>query len=138
MTTTPSSHQPAARLRLGARPGRGDVVRRIDGAWWPRSYDLTAELPGLLAALPLRWGHVTSVRVNGARWSLSGDGVPVEDQRARLRRRGTSRAEDTVCLLTPGQGRWDLLVVPPAATAEEAERLMETATAEAPPAGWPA
>ncbi|MEU0599937.1 DUF5994 family protein [Streptomyces sp. NPDC006393] len=138
MITAPSLHPPAARLRLGAQPGQGDAVRRIDGAWWPRSYDLTAELPGLLAALPLRWGHITSVLVNGAMWSLSGDGVPVEDQQVHLRRTGPSRAEDTVCLLTPGQGRWDLLVVPPAATAEEAERLMETATAHTPPAGRPA
>ncbi|MFJ7904076.1 DUF5994 family protein [Streptomyces sp. NPDC096198] len=137
MTGAPSLHSFAARLRLGAQPGQGGAARRIDGAWWPRSYDLTAELPGLLAALPLRWGHVTSVLVNGAMWSLSGDGTPVGDRQVRMRRTGSPRAEDTVCLLTPGQGRWDLLVVPPAATAEEAERIMVTATAETPLAGRP-
>ncbi|QKW28557.1 hypothetical protein HUT11_22465 [Streptomyces seoulensis] len=138
MTTAPSLHPPAARLRLGAQPGQGGAVRRIDGAWWPRSYDLTAELPGLIAALPLRWGHVTSVLVNGAMWSLSGDGTPVGDWQVHMRRPGSPRAEDTVCLLTPGQGRWDLLVVPPAATAEEAERLMTTATADVSRSGRPA
>ncbi|QHC33003.1 DUF5994 family protein [Streptomyces sp. HF10] len=136
--TAPSLPPPAARLRLGVRPGCGVAVRRVDGAWWPRSYDLTAELPGLLAALPPRWGHVTSVLVNGAMWSLSGDGVPVEDRPVHPRGRGPSRAGDTVCLLTPGRGRRDLLVVPPAATAEEAERLMGRATAQAPRAERPA
>ncbi|MEU3027644.1 hypothetical protein ABZ785_07935 [Streptomyces incarnatus] len=43
-----------------------------------------------------------------------------------------------MCLLTPGRGRRDLLVVPPAATAEEAERLMGRATAQAPRAERPA
>ncbi|MGW3510461.1 DUF5994 family protein [Streptomyces sp. NPDC000994] len=52
-----------------------------------------------------------------------------------LRRTDLPRAEHTICLLAPGYGRWDLLVVPPAATEEEAERLMETATAPAPLAG---
>ncbi|MEU3513507.1 DUF5994 family protein [Streptomyces longwoodensis] len=132
MTTPLPLTPPAVRLRLGTRPDRGDAVRRIDGAWWPRSYDLTAELPDLLAALPPGWGNITSVLVNGAMWSLSDDGAPVEGQQVHLRRTGMSRAEDTVCLITPGRGRWDLLVVPPAATAEEAEHLMETATAEVP------
>ncbi|KUN33065.1 hypothetical protein AQJ30_35910 [Streptomyces longwoodensis] len=132
MTTPPPLVPPAVRLRLGTRPGHGDAVRRIDGAWWPRSYDLTAELPALLAALPPGWGNVTSVLVNGAMWSLSDDGAPVGGQQVHLRRAEASRAEDTVCLVTPGRGRWDLVVVPPAATAEEAERLMETAAAEAP------
>ncbi|EFF92423.1 MULTISPECIES: DUF5994 family protein [unclassified Streptomyces] len=135
MTATPSLDPPAARLRLGAQPCRDGTSRRIDGAWWPRSYDLTAELPGLLAALPDRWGHVTSVLVNGAMWSLSGDGVPVEDPEHRqvhLRRTDPPRAEDTVCLLAPGHGRWDLLVVPPAATEVEAARLMAMATADGP------
>ncbi|MFF4824404.1 DUF5994 family protein [Streptomyces sp. NPDC001312] len=64
--TTPQLHSPSARLRLGAQSCQGGSARRIDGAWWPRSYDLTAELPGLLAGLSHRWGHISSVHVNGA------------------------------------------------------------------------
>ncbi|MFB6963007.1 DUF5994 family protein [Streptomyces sp. NPDC056309] len=131
MTTTLSLHPPSARLRLGEQSFQDGSARRIDGAWWPRSYDLTAELPGL----PHRWGHISSVLVNGAMWSLSGDGMLIEDQRVHLRRTDLPRAEHTICLLAPGYGRWDLLVVPPAATEEEAERLMETAVADAPLAG---
>ncbi len=132
MPTTPSlplHPPPSARLRLGAEPRQGGSARRIDGAWWPRSYDLTAELPGLLAGLPDRWGHITSVLVNGPMWSLPGDGMPVADQMVHLRRTESPRAEPAVCLLAPGHGRWDLLVVPPTATEAEAERLMTTATA---------
>ncbi|MEU7056728.1 DUF5994 family protein [Streptomyces sp. NPDC046197] len=132
MTTTPPRHPPSARLRLGAQPCPGGPARRIDGAWWPRSYDLTAELPGLLAGLPYGWGHISSVLVNGAMWSLSGDGILVDDQMVHLRRTDLSRPVHTVCLLAPGHGRWDLLVVPPAATQAEAERLMQTATADDP------
>ncbi|MFE7213320.1 DUF5994 family protein [Streptomyces sp. NPDC001698] len=135
MTTTLSLHPPSARLRLGEQSFQDGSARRIDGAWWPRSYDLTAELPGLLAGLPHRWGHISSVLVNGTMWSLSGDGMLIEDQKVHLRRTDLPRAEHTICLLAPGYGRWDLLVVPPAATEEEAERLMETATADAPLAG---
>ena len=51
-----------APLRLRLVP-QGALPRPIDGAWWPRSYDLLAELPGLLAGLPRTWGHVTSVTV---------------------------------------------------------------------------
>ncbi|MFB7460028.1 DUF5994 family protein [Streptomyces sp. NPDC056188] len=135
MTTTLSLHPPSARLRLSEQSFQDGSARRIDGAWWPRSYDLTAELPGLLARLPHRWGQISSVLVNGAMWSLSGDGTRIEDQGVHLRRTDLPRAEHTICLLAPGYGRWDLLVVPPAATEAEAERLMETATADAPLVG---
>lgn len=135
MTTTPPLHSPSARLRLGAQCCQGSSARTIDGAWWPRSYDLTAELPGLLAGLPHRWGHISSVLVNGAMWSLPGDGMLVEEQMVHVRRTDLSRAVHTVCLLAPGHARWDLLVVPPAATEAEAERLMEEATADDPLAG---
>ncbi|MEV6741039.1 DUF5994 family protein [Streptomyces sp. NPDC051104] len=135
MTTTSSLHPSAARLRLEAEPRQGGSARRIDGAWWPRSYDLTVELPGLLAGLPHHWGHISSVLVNGPMWSLPGDGMLVADQMVHLRRTDTPRAEHTVCLLAPGHGRWDLLVVPPAATEAEAERLMDTASADDPHEG---
>ncbi|MER5752341.1 DUF5994 family protein [Streptomyces sp. NPDC002088] len=92
MTTIPPLHSPSARLWLGAQSCQGGSARRIDGAWWPRSYDLIAELPGLLAGLPHRWGHISSVLVNGAMWSLSGDGMLVEEQKVQVRRTDLSRA----------------------------------------------
>ncbi|MFG2731721.1 DUF5994 family protein [Streptomyces canus] len=50
----------------------------------------------------------------------------VANQVVRLRRTTTQHSPSTVCLLAPGRGRWDLLVVPPAAADAEAGRLMES------------
>ena len=124
MTTTPQPPlppHPALRLRLA--PQRS-MPRAIDGAWWPRSYDLLAELPRLLAGLPREWGHITSVTVNGATWSAVPGRILVSNQVVRLHRTLTASAAHTIVLLAPGQGRWDLTVVPPSTTEEAAEPLM--------------
>ncbi|MCX4458311.1 DUF5994 family protein [Streptomyces sp. NBC_01340] len=122
----PLSSLSAVRLRLLAQPAQGHMPRRIDGAWWPRSPDLTSELPWLLGGLPHAWGQVSSVLVDGAVWFPFPGRVLVADQVVRLRRTTTQHTPPTVCLLAPGRGRWDLLVVPPAATEAEAGRLMDS------------
>lgn len=126
MTTAlqPPLPHPLLRLRLAPHSG---MPRPIDGAWWPRSYDLLAELPRLLAGLPRAWGHVTSVTVNGATWSAVPGRMLVSNQVVRLHRTLTASAAHTIVLLAPGQGRWDLLVVPPNTTEEAAEPLMAAA-----------
>jgi hypothetical protein len=108
-----------------AQPAHGPTPRRIDGAWWPRSYDLASELPRLLGQLPHAWGQVSSILVDGAAWSPFPGRLLVAGEVVRLRRTTAQHAPSTVCLLAPGRGRWDLLVVPPGATEAEAERLME-------------
>ncbi|MEU7409787.1 DUF5994 family protein [Streptomyces sp. NPDC042638] len=125
----PLSSTSAVRLRLVPQPAQGHMARRIDGAWWPRSPDLASELPGLLGVLPHGWGQVTSVLVDEAVWSPFSGRLLVANQVVRLRRTTTQRSPSTVCLLAPGRGRWDLLVVPPSATDAEAERLMESMAA---------
>ncbi|MEV6551766.1 DUF5994 family protein [Streptomyces sp. NPDC051597] len=115
----------AFRLRLVSQPEKAHVPRRIDGAWWPRSSDLVAELPRLLSALPHAWGQVTSALVDAAVWSPFPGRLLVANQVVRLRRTTTQRSPSTICLLAPGRGRWDLLVVPPTATDAEAGRIME-------------
>jgi hypothetical protein len=127
MTTAlqpPIPSHPVLRLRLA--PHR-DLPRAIDGAWWPRSYDLLAELPRLLSGLPREWGHISSVTVNGATWSAVPGRMLVSNQVVRLRRTLAQSAPPTVVLLAPGRGRWDLLVVPPDTTEEAAEPLMAAA-----------
>ncbi|MER5435161.1 DUF5994 family protein [Streptomyces sp. NPDC002588] len=113
-------------LRLSLAP-HGTMPRPIDGAWWPRSYDLLAELPRLLAGLPPDWGHITSVTVNGSTWSSTPGRMLVCNQVVRLRRTAAVSAPHTVVLLAPGQGRWDLLVVPPDTTEQAARPLMAAA-----------
>ncbi|MBC9728540.1 DUF5994 family protein [Streptomyces sp. TRM68367] len=127
MTTAlqpPLPSHPALRLRLAPR---GGLPRPVHGAWWPRSYDLIAELPRLLAGLPGAWGHISSVTVNGAKWSATPGRMLVFNQVVRLRRTLAASAPHTVVLLAPGRGRWDLLVVPPDTTEEAAEPLMAAA-----------
>ncbi|MEV6764025.1 DUF5994 family protein [Streptomyces sp. NPDC051105] len=116
-------------LRLHLAP-HGDLPRSIDGAWWPRSYDLLVELPRLLAGLPRDWGHITSVTVNGAVWSAAPGRILVSNQVVRLRRALTANAPHTVVLLAPGRGRWDLVVVPPDTAEDAAESLMAAAAGD--------
>lgn len=132
MTLTPHHPLPSPLpspplLRLCLAP-HADGPRAIDGAWWPRSYDLLAELPGLLSGLPRTWGHITSVMLDGAVWLPTPGRMFVADQVVRLRRSLTATAAHTVVLLAPGHGRWDLLVVPPDTTEEAAKPIMESVT----------
>jgi len=129
MTLAPPPPGPSptdARLRLATATPYVRQARRIDGAWWPRSYDLIAELPGLLGGLPRDWGQITSIVVNGGRWTASPGRILVANQVVRLRRTNVPQAADTVCLLAPGLGRWDLLVVSPEVAESEAGRLMDS------------
>nr|WSY52994.1 DUF5994 family protein [Streptomyces sp. NBC_00886] len=127
--SSPASQQvapPLLRLRLAPHTA---VPRRLDGAWWPRSYDMLTEVPHLLAGLPRTWGHIVSVMVNGTVWSAAPGRMLVANQVVRLHRSTAVRAPNTVVLLAPGRGRWDLLVVPPDLTEEAAEPMMAAAVA---------
>ncbi|WP_327114083.1 DUF5994 family protein [Nocardia sp. NBC_01730] len=69
------------RLRLKAKTERGGY---IDGAWWPRSGDLTAELPDLLAVLAVRLGPIWRVVYDPAGWSSAPRQLTVGDRAIRL------------------------------------------------------
>ena len=56
---SPPVHTPRLRLKPKA-PQSGYV----DGAWWPHSEDLTAELPDLLSVLSVRLGWIGRVIYN--------------------------------------------------------------------------
>src|SRR5439155_16889727 len=51
---------PGLTQRFQLRP-EAPTTGHVDGAWWPRSRDLAAELPALLAALAARLGRVHRV-----------------------------------------------------------------------------
>lgn len=53
------------RLRLKPKAPRSG---QVDGGWWPRSDDLTAELPDLTAALSFRLGEIGRVTYNFNEW----------------------------------------------------------------------
>ncbi|MBT2420784.1 hypothetical protein J7F01_06620 [Streptomyces sp. ISL-22] len=129
ITTAPPAPPTRPLLRLRLAP-HSALPRRLDGVWWPRSYDLLAELPQLLAALPRAWGHIAGVTVNGAAWSAAPGRMLVANQVVRLRKTVAVHASDTVVLLAPGHGRWDLLVVPPGTTEEAAEPIITAALSD--------
>lgn len=130
-TTAPPSPPTGPHLRLRLAPD-SPLPRRLDGVWWPRSCDLPAELPQLLAGLPRAWGHIAGVTVNGAAWSAAPDRMLVCDKVVRLRQVAARHAPGTIILLSPGHGRWDLLVVPPDTAEEDAGPLMTTALSARP------
>ena len=52
-------------LRLRLKPAH-QTCGFVQGAWWPRSTLLAAELPSLLAALSLRFGTIDRVGITKA------------------------------------------------------------------------
>lgn len=64
-----SPRRPAiGNLRLQLKPAHRSCGF-VQGAWWPRSNELTSELPSLLAALSLRVGSIDSVLYHESDWS---------------------------------------------------------------------
>jgi Family of unknown function (DUF5994) len=109
--------RPPRAPRLMLKPEIGPRVAstgHVDGAWWPRSRDLAAELPVLAKALAAWLGRVERVSYNLAVWGdtvrrTQVDGVPVRLAGYR------SQDPDTVDVLGHSH-RITLLVVPPEAT----------------------
>ena len=69
--------------RLRLRP-RADVSGYVDGAWWPRTQDLAAELPGLFTALRPRLGPVWRVVYDPTGWLPSARHLQLGSHRIRL------------------------------------------------------
>ncbi|MEU9296147.1 DUF5994 family protein [Streptomyces sp. NPDC048266] len=113
----------SARLALTPETTRAGL---LDGAWWPRSRDLAAELPSLVDALAERWGRVTRATVNPGSWPVVPHKVAVPGHTVHV---GwfTEQDPDKVILLCYSVGRCDLLVVPPGTEPGAAARLMAAA-----------
>ncbi|WP_404953557.1 DUF5994 family protein [Streptomyces sp. 147326] len=111
--------------RLSLTP-KTTLAGQLDGAWWPRSRDLEAELPALAAALDEPWGRITRVTVNPTRWPVVPHTVAVA---GRMLHVGwfTEQDPDKLILLSYTVGRWDLLVIPPETEPVAAARLMAAA-----------
>ncbi|WP_245769959.1 DUF5994 family protein [Streptomyces radiopugnans] len=119
----PSSPPP----RLSLVPA-GSAPAPLDGAWWPRSRDLGAELPALTAVLDPLWGRITRVTVNPTHWPTVPRKVPVAGHVVKV---GWFLAEQDphgLLLLSYRVGHWTLLVVPPQTTPVSAAWLMAAAS----------
>ena len=118
---TPPVHTPRLRLKPKA-PQNGYV----DGAWWPHSADLTAELPDLLSVLSVRLGPIGRVIYNVSEWAkppakFATGGRTVRLDGYRL------QPVNTVEVLGLNRNRIVLLVVSPHAEPEQAHAIMMTA-----------
>jgi hypothetical protein len=116
-------HTPRLRLKPKA-PQSGYV----DGAWWPRSDDLAAELPDLLAVLSVRLGRIDRVLYNFNEWAKPAAKFATGGPRVRL---DGYRLQPTNTIEVVGLNRNKivLLVVPPNTDPDEAHATVMAAAA---------
>ncbi|WP_338781446.1 DUF5994 family protein [Streptomyces sp. DG1A-41] len=135
MTAT-ISHPPTAEAddrfsssspRLSLAPV-GPAPALLDGAWWPRSRDLVAELPSLTAVLDPLWGRITRVTVNPTHWPVVPRKVPVAGHVVKVGWFLPEQDPNELLLLSYHVGRWNLLVIPPQTAPDAAARLMAAAS----------
>jgi hypothetical protein len=117
----------AARISLKAfteHPGM------INGAWWPRSRDLAAELPALVAALDTAWGQINRVTVNVRMWPHIPRKVLTGSHVVRVGWFDAEQDPHDLCLMSYRRApyRWDLLVVPPETSPEQGAQMMACAS----------
>jgi hypothetical protein len=123
-----ATDSPAAVLRLRMAP-RLVHANSIDGAWWPRSTDLIAELPPLLAALCTRLGRIRGVLLNQGEWEpVPVDWTPPGNHRVRIGWYG-HQDEHMAVVIGDSVKRVDLLVIPPDADSAKAAAAMALAAA---------
>ncbi|MFF7950249.1 DUF5994 family protein [Streptomyces griseorubiginosus] len=120
----PSSSSP---LRLSLSP-TGPAPALLDGAWWPRSRDLMAELPSLTAVLDPLWGRITRVTVNPTHWPVVPRKVPVAGHVVKVGWFLAEQDPHELLLLSYHVGRWNLLVIPPRTDPVTAAWLMTAAS----------
>lgn len=125
MTSAPHSRSmPAQPLRLRLKP-KGPTTGHVDGGWWPRSRDLTAELPELATVLSVRLGPVERVAYAMDAWDSPPRRVDVDGRRIRLE--GFRSQDSDVVHLAGIHGRMSLLVIPPTASDTAGHDAMMTA-----------
>ena len=104
----------SAGARRCARPVRVTLARvlggDIDGAWWPHSASVAAELPELIGALHRPLGEIVDIKINWSATdaapdldSMGHDAVSMPDWRRRRQR---------LMVVDGTRGRVKLLVVP--------------------------
>ncbi|MGW0660145.1 DUF5994 family protein [Streptodolium elevatio] len=116
---------PSAPARLAFAPA-GRNRSRIDGAWWPRSRDLAAELPSLGLAMT-GLGVITRATVNPRHWDSVPRLVRVSGRPLKVGWFTDEQDEHEIMLLSYHAARWELLVVPPETDSAVAAQLMEAA-----------
>jgi len=118
---TPPAQTPRLRLKPKA-PQSGYV----DGAWWPHSADLTAELPDLLSVLSVRLGPIVRVIYNVNEWAKPPAKFATGGRTLRLDGYRLQPV-NTVEVLGLNHNKIVLLVVSPHADPDQAHAIMMAA-----------
>jgi hypothetical protein len=96
------------RLRLKPKAPRSGYV---DGAWWPRSDDLTTELPDLIGVMSFRLGVIDRVTYNLGEWTRAPAELATGGRAVHID--GDQRHQpNTVQVLDANRNKIVLLVVP--------------------------
>jgi hypothetical protein len=101
----------------------------LDGAWWPRSTELSAELPLLIEALSDRIGAVAVVGYHRNAWTPAPPLMQIADDPVHLEG-FTSDEPATVILIGHDGRRVTLRVISPAATEVVGRRELDAAAEE--------
>jgi hypothetical protein len=112
-----------ARLKVRAMDHRGFV----DGGWWPRSTDLMAELPSLIAATPCEGFDVAQLVYSVTAWDVTPEKLFMARRPVRLMGyRGPNTS--TICLAdSSGRRSIVLAVIPPHTERTAAEFALKLA-----------
>ncbi|MFD7443879.1 DUF5994 family protein [Streptomyces sp. NPDC059909] len=111
-----------ALLRLETTHAREGI---LDGAWWPRSRDIGAELPSLISALTEYLGPVARVGLDAGAWEELPTRLTVDDRVVHID--SFPVGDDTVLITRGDQDYFTLLVVPPDTTPDAARAAMARA-----------
>lgn len=123
-TITPAT-QAHRQLRLRLKPA-GSTGGYVDGAWWPRSRDLAAELPALADMLSVRLGSVRQVVYPLTTWDTAPRRIQFDGRPVRLEG-FHSQDENTISIVSLDRQRIRLLVVPVDASERAGHDAMMTA-----------
>ncbi|MFE7901742.1 DUF5994 family protein [Streptomyces sp. NPDC057424] len=114
--------QGTALVRLETTPSRTGI---LDGAWWPRSRDITTELPALVKALTEHLGPITRVGLDASAWNGLPTRLVIDDRVVHLD--SDPVGDDTVLITRGHNDHFALLLIPPDATPAAARTAMARA-----------
>ena len=116
----------ATPLRLQLDPNR-PAEPYLDGAWWPRSTELRAELPALLVELSAQLGSIALVGYHRDAWNAAPGDLDLAGHPVHLQGFVSPTPPTLVVIADTGQ-RVTLRVVPPETDGASASQAMTAAT----------
>ena len=119
-----------APVRLQLNPD-GTPEPYLDGAWWPRSTELAAELPALIAALSEKLGPTALIGYHNDAWTAAPDHLDLDGRTVHLQ--GFVSPNPPTLVVVDDRGRRvTVRVVPPETEAATAAELMAAAATHQP------